>query len=282
MFRSLLFIPGNNPSMIQNADIFPADGIIFDLEDSVDVSEKDNARNLVMNYLNAGSNYPSLIVLRINPVQSEFIEQDLELLQTNKIDYILLPKADLESLGILDQHLVKYENSTNSNKIKVIALIESARSIIEANEIGAHERVIGLLLGAEDLSSELEIDRSNTGEEILFARSKIIYAAAANGIISIDTPNTSINNDDLLEVDCLNAKRLGMKAKTAIHPNQLELINTIFSPSRNEIHWAQTVLKEKENNKGKGAFSVQGKMIDKPLIQKAETIIQKAKKYKLL
>lgn len=282
MFRSLLFIPGNNPSMIQNADIFPADGIIFDLEDSVDVSEKDNARNLVMNYLNSGSNYPSLIVLRINPVQSEFIEQDLELLQTNKIDYILLPKADLESLHTLDQYLVKYENSTNSYKVKVIALIESPKSIIEANEIAAHKRVIGLLLGAEDLSMELEIDRSNTGEEILFARSKIIYAAAANEIISIDTPNTSINNNDLLETDCLNAKRLGMKAKTAIHPNQLELINTIFSLSQNEIHWAQAVLKEKGVHKGKGAFSVQGKMIDKPLIQKAETIIQKAKKYKLL
>jgi len=282
MFRSLLFIPGNNPSMIQNADIFPADAIIFDLEDSVDVSEKDNARNLVMNYLNAGSNYPSLIVLRINPVQSEFIEQDLKLLQTNKIDYILLPKADLESLQTLDQYLVKYDGSTNSDNVKVIALIESAKSVIEVNEIAAHKRVIGLLLGAEDLSSELEIERSNTGEEILFARSKIIYAAAANRIISIDTPNTFINNDDLLETDCLNAKRLGMKAKTAIHPNQLELINTIFSLSQNEIHWAQTVLKEKEVHKGKGAFSVQGKMIDKPLIQKAETIIQKAKKYKLL
>ncbi len=282
MFRSLLFIPSNNPSMIQNADIFSADGIIFDLEDSVDISEKDNARNLLMNYLNEGTNYPSLIVLRINPVETEFFLNDLELLKTQKINYVLLPKADIESLKILDRHLSTYEEKYKLDKIKVIVLTETTNSIIEIDQIAKHKRVEGILLGAEDLCNELEINRTNEGNEILFARSKVIYACTANNIIAIDTPNTSIDNEELLKKDCLNAKNLGMKAKSAIHPNQLEIINDIFSPSKDEIDWAIKVIKEKEKNLSKGAFSVDGKMIDKPLLMKADKIINKAKLYHLI
>ncbi len=282
MFRSLLFIPSNNPSMIQNADIFSADGIIFDLEDSVDITEKDNARNLLMNYFNEGTNYPSLIVLRINPVETKFFLNDLELLKTKKINYVLLPKADNESLKILDKHLSTYEEEFKLDEIKVIALTETTNSIIEINQIAKHKRVEGILLGAEDLCNELEVNRTNEGNEILFARSKVIYACTANNIIAIDTPNTSIDNEELLKQDCLNARNLGMKAKSAIHPNQLEIINDIFSPFKDEIVWAMKVIKEKEKNLSKGAFSVDGKMIDKPLLMKAEKIINKAKLYHLI
>ncbi len=282
MFRSLLFIPSNNPSMLQNADIFSADGIIFDLEDSVDISEKDNARNLLMNYFNEGVNYPSLIVLRINPVDTEFFLSDLELLKTKKVKYVLLPKTDNRSLVVLDKYLCLYEKEFKLNEIKIIALTETTNSIIEINQIAKHKRVEGILLGAEDLCSELEINRTNKGEEILFARSKVIYACTANNIIAIDTPNTLIDNEELIRQDCLNAKNLGMKAKTAIHPNQLEIINKVFSPSKNEINWAIKVIKEKNKNVNKGAFSVEGKMIDKPLLMKAEKIINKAKSYHLI
>ncbi len=282
MFRSLLFIPGNNPSMIQNADIFMADGIIFDLEDSVDISEKDNARNLIYNYLTDGTTHPSLVVLRINPVDSDFFEKDLKLINCNKIDYILLPKTEIKSLMKLEDRLQKIEEACGLKALKIIALVESAKSIIEIDEIAKHNRVEAILLGAEDLCNDLEISRSNQGQEILFARSKVIYACASNNIISIDTPNTNINDEKLLEEDCLIAKNLGMKAKTSIHPSQLDIINNIFSPSIEEIDWAKKVIELKNINKGKGAFSLNGKMIDKPLILKAEKIIEKAKKYKLI
>ena len=93
MFRSLLFIPGNNPSMIQNADVFPSDAIIFDLEDSVDISEKDNARALMESYLSLGVSLPNTIVLRVNPIETDFFVKDIELIKTKVVDYILLPNT---------------------------------------------------------------------------------------------------------------------------------------------------------------------------------------------
>ena len=282
MFRSLLFIPGNNPSMIQNADIFPADAIIFDLEDSVNVLEKDNARNLVENYLNFGNAYPSLVVLRVNPVDTEFFSKDLELLKTKRIDYILLPKTTTDALSILDEVLYELEKNNDLESTKVIALVESAESVIQIFKIARHPRVEAILLGAEDLCNDLEINRSNQGEEILFARSRVVYACTANNIISIDTPNTSIDSEEMLREDCNNAKKLGMKAKSAIHPSQLEIINEIFSPSKKETYWANKVLQAVEEFKGKGAFSLDGKMVDKPIILKAEKIIAKAKRFGML
>jgi len=281
MFRSLLFIPGNNPSMLQNADIFMSDGIIFDLEDAVDINEKDNARNLVETYLLTTKDLPKTIILRINPVNSLFIEEDLKLLLSRKIDYILLPKTNMISLYVIDKTLSLLEKKNNLKETKLICLIEEAKAVNEIDEIASHERVEGLLLGAEDLTNELEIERTTVGNEIMYARSKVIFAAAANKIIAIDTPFTDISDQEGLEYDCSQAKSLGMKAKSAIHPSQLETINQIFSPTKKMIQWAKGVMEtyEKVN---KGVFQYQGKMIDKPVIEKAKKIIEKAKNFDLL
>ncbi|MCK5731705.1 MAG: CoA ester lyase, partial [Tenericutes bacterium] len=201
MFRSLLFIPGNNPSMIQNADIFLSDGIVFDLEDSVDSNEKDNARNLVKNYLESAVTYPSLSILRVNSVDTSYFNKDIELIKTGKIDYILLPKASVDSLNILEEQLLDIESKHDLVETKIIALAESAKSIIEVFKIAKHKRVEAILLGAEDLCNDLEINRTNQGEEILFARSRVIYACTSNNIISIDTPNTSVDNEEDLRTD---------------------------------------------------------------------------------
>lgn len=281
MFRSLLFIPGNNPSMLQNADVFNADAVIFDLEDSVDIYEKDNARNLVSGYLSSGNTYPSLVVLRVNPIDTNYFIKDIELIKSKKIDYILLPKTSMDALNVLDEVLQDLENKFDLEYTKIIALVESAKSIIQIFKIAKNKRVEAILLGAEDLCNDLEIDRTNLGTEILFARSRVIYACASNNIISIDTPNTNIDDENLLRADCLNAKNLGMKAKSSIHPSQLEIINEVFSPSKKEIDWANRVLEACEKNRGKGAFSLDGKMVDKPIILKAKKIILKTDKYSI-
>ncbi len=281
MFRSLLFVPGNNPSMLQNADIFMSDAIIFDLEDSVNLDEKDNARNLVETYLLTTKELPKAVVLRINPVNSDLVDDDLKLLQTRKIDYLLLPKANKISLFVLDKILKKIENKIELKPTKVICLIEETKSVIDIYELAKHERVEALMLGAEDLTSELEINRTTEGKELLYSRSRIIYAAISNKLIPIDTPFTDIDNQDGLIQDCKNALNLGMKAKTAIHPSQLETINEIFSPSQKAIKWAEAVLKKaKELNKG--AFQFEGKMIDRPVLEKAKKIIEKAKLFELM
>jgi len=281
MFRSLLFIPGNNPSMLQNADIFMSDGIIFDLEDAVGIHEKDNARNLVETYLLTTKSLPKQIILRVNPVNTEFIEDDLKLLLSHKIDYILLPKANVISLFVIDKMLSSFEKKNHLKETKLICLIEETKAVLEANDLAKHPRVEALLLGAEDLTSELEIERSIKGYEIQFARSQVIYAAINNKIIPIDTPFTDISDVEGLEWDCQNAQKLGMKAKTAIHPNQLDKINEVFSPTPKMIDWAKGVVSIYEET-GKGVFQFRGKMIDKPVIDKAKKILEKAKIFDLL
>lgn len=281
MFRSLLFIPGNNPSMLQNADIFISDAIIFDLEDAVSVSEKDNARNLVETYLLTNQSLPKHIILRINPVNTEFIDEDLELLLLKKIDYILLPKANNLSLFILEKKLSHFEEKHGLKETKIICLIEETKAVLEANELAGHTRVEGLLLGAEDLTNEMGIERTLKGHEIQFARSQVIYAAINHKIIPIDTPFTDIANAMGLKEDCQEAVSLGMKAKAAIHPNQLETINQVFSPTQKSIDWAKGLL-EMADNTGKGVFQYQGKMVDKPVIEKAKKIIKIANDFNLL
>lgn len=284
MFRSLLFIPGNNPSMIQNAEVFPSDAIIFDLEDSVSFLEKDNARNLIFNFLSAKKTFSQTIILRVNPVDSSFFKDDIKLLSSKKIDYILLPKATTGNLDILNEELFAFEKENNLEETKTIALVEHAKSIIEVDAIGRKPRLGALFLGAEDLCNDLEIERTEKGKEILFARSKVIYAAAANNLVSIDTPYTGINDEEGLRKDAKRALNLGMKSKACIHPNQLEIVNDVFSPRKDQIEWAKKIVAAYEENLkiGKGAFKVDDKMIDKPIIEKALKIIEKAKKYKLM
>lgn len=282
MFRSLLFVPGNNPSMLQNADVFIADGIIFDLEDSITITEKDNARNLVNNYLETSSVLPKKVILRTNPVDTIWFKKDLELLKSKKIDYLLLPKMDLSTFELSIQLLDRFEESENLDKTKIIALIETAKGVNEVQYFAENKRVFGLLLGAEDLANDLEVERTALGVEILFSRSKVVLSSVANKIIPIDTPYTDINNVNGLIEDCKFARSLGMKAKACIHPNQLESVNHIFSPSNEEITWAQQIVKLSIENDKKGAFQYKGKMIDKPIIDKAKKIIDNAKLYDLI
>lgn len=281
MFRSLLFIPGNNPSMLQNADIFSCDAVIFDLEDAVGLHEKDNARNLVETFFMTNKVFPKQVILRVNPVTTNLINDDIQLLLSKKIDYILLPKANQASLYIFDQILETFEKKHGLDKTKIICLIEEAKAVLEVNEIAAHDRVEGLLLGAEDLTNELEVERTLEGKEIDFARSMIIFAASSHNIISIDTPYTDISNTAGLIEDSKHASSIGMKAKSAIHPNQIDVINDIFSPSKDLIDWAKEVVKIHEET-GKSVFQFKGKMIDKPIIEKAQKMIEKAKIFEIL
>lgn len=285
MRRSLLFIPGNNPAMLQNADVFGSDAVIFDLEDAVSVSEKDSARNLVSQFLTNITNYTVEIVIRINGFDTSFYEEDLNHIVSDQIDTIMLPKANINDLKKLDFILSCLEKDKKmTKKIKIIPIIELATSVLEVDQIASLPRVNGILLGAEDLTSDLEIERTKLGTELAYPRSRIIYACHAYKIDAIDTPFTDTNDEEGLKKDTLVAKSLGMKAKAAIHPNQIDTINNVFNPSQKELNWALKVLASNKEalSKGIGVFSLDGKMIDKPVIERADKIIQKAKKYHLL
>lgn len=284
MRRSLLFMPGNNPGMLQNCDVFESDTVIIDLEDAVSSTEKDSARNLVKSFITTHS-VKNEIMIRINGFDTPFYEKDLDYVVSDNIDSIMLPKARVEDLIKLDTILTKYEKERKMKKhINVVPIVEMALSLIEVDEIAKCPRVNGILLGAEDFTKDLEVTRTKEGAEILYARSRIIVACKAYKIDAIDTPFTDTVDMEGLKKDVNYVKGLGMNAKSAIHPNQIETINRAFTPTQKEIDYAIRVLKARDEaySKGLGVFSLDGKMVDNPVIKRAETVIEKAKKFEVI
>ena len=286
MRRSLLFIPGNNPAMLQNCDVFDSDAVIFDLEDAVSVTEKDAARELVSQYLKSLTHtMPMEIVVRINGLDTEYHKADLQAIVSDRIDTVMLPKASVKYLNELDKLLTQEEKAKGMKKhIAVIPIVELTQSVLEIEGIVACPRVNGVLLGAEDLSGDLGVMRTRQGNEILYPRMRLAYACSAYKIDAIDTPFTDTNDNEGLKEDCHFVNNLGFNAKAAIHPNQVPFINGIFVPERKSIEWALRVEEAAKNAaaKGLGVFSLDGKMVDKPVIQRAQKILEKARKYKLI
>ena len=285
MRRSLLFIPANSPAMLQNADVFAADAVIFDLEDAVALSEKDAALNLLDQFLNKFELKGIEKIVRINQLDSPFSITDLKLIANKRIDTIMLPKASYRYTLNLAKMLDKIEKHNHMTKsINILPIIESSKSVIEINKIASAPRVNGLLLGGEDLATDLEVERTETGHEIFLSRAMLILAAKANKIDAIDTPYTDMKNEEGLKKDSKFSKGLGMNARVCIHPNQSDAINEIFSPNQNEIDHAQKIINAYQDSikTGKGAFSVDGKMIDKPIIERAQKVLEKAEQWNLL
>ena len=286
MRRSLLFIPGNNPAMLQNSDVFESDAVIFDLEDAVSVTEKDSARNLVSLYLaSLKKRVHKEVVVRINGLDTPFYGNDLKAVVCGRLDTIMLPKASVTYLRELNSLLGEIERERGLNKkIAVIPIIELAASVLEIEEIVKCPRVNGVLLGAEDLSGDLGVMRTKEGNEIAYPRMRLAYACAAYKIDAIDTPFTDTADGEGLEKDCRYAGNLGFKSKAAIHPNQVPVINSVFVPSQKSIEWALRVEEAARtaSRKGLGVFSLDGKMVDKPVISRAAKIIEKARAYGLI
>lgn len=278
-------MPGNNPAMLQNSDVFEADAVIYDLEDAVSVTEKDSARKLVAEFLRSQKSLPMEVVVRINGLDTDYYQDDLKAIVSDKMDTIMLPKADYEFLVQLDKLLADIETQKGlTKKIKVIPIIELAKSVLEIEKIVTAPRVDGVLLGAEDLSSDMDVIRTKKGDEILYARQRLVMACSAFKIDSIDTPFTDTNDNEGLKTDCEFACSIGFTSKSAIHPNQVGVINKTFVPTKEKIEWALRV--ETANaealKKGLGVFSLDGKMVDKPVIERANKILKKAKAYKLI
>ncbi|MFY9422764.1 MAG: CoA ester lyase [Bacilli bacterium] len=280
MRRSLLFIPANRPGMLQNADVFDADGIIFDLEDSVALNEKDSARILLRNFLDSFK-FEFEVIVRINPIDHVNGILDLEAIISPAVEAIMLPKSAPAMVKKLGELLEGFEKARGIKKtVKIIPLIELAKSVLEMEEIACLPRVDAMMLGAEDLSSDMEMERTKAGDEIFYPRAKLAYVCRAFGIDSVDTPFTDVLDEEGLCADARRAKGLGLTGKSAIHPNQIRFINDIFSPSKAQIDWALKVLETAKQHSG--AFSLDGKMIDRPIIARCEKILEKGKKWGLL
>ncbi|WZL72733.1 aldolase/citrate lyase family protein [Clostridiaceae bacterium 35-E11] len=279
--RTMLFTPGNNPNMLQNAEVFGADSVILDLEDAVSIAEKDAARTLVRNALKEINFCNIEIVIRINPLTSDFGHKDIDTIARVKPDAIMVPKATEEDIkavcSILTQ--IEAEEGFEKGSIKIFPLIETAYGLENIyNIIGVSDRTIGVLLGAEDLTADLGIKRTKKGEEIFYARNKVATACKARKVDAIDTPFADINDMEGLREDVSTAKSLGMTGKAAINPRQVDSIHEVFAPSQEEIRYALRVLEatNQAQEEGKGVFSLDGKMIDAPIISRARNTINKA------
>ncbi|ODA41475.1 aldolase/citrate lyase family protein [Desulfosporosinus sp. BG] len=277
--RTMLFMPGNNPGMLQDAAILGADAIILDLEDAVSLTEKDSARILVRDAIKYIDYSQVEVVVRVNPLDTEFGPQDVDMIARVKPDTLLIPKADVEEIKLVDTMLAKIEEEEGYlvGSIKIIALIETALGLETVYEvIKASQRMVGVLLGGEDLTADLGITRTKEGEEIFYARNKVATVCRALRVDAIDTPFTDTNDYEGLTKDTARAKSLGLTGKSAINPRQIEIIHAVFAPTGAELKHALRVLAamEEAEKEGKGVFSLDGKMIDAPVINRARTIVE--------
>ncbi len=278
--RSLLFIPGNNPAMLQNGGIFGADSIILDVEDAVAPMEKDAARTLVAEALQAVDFSGCEKIVRINSLET-FGALDIARLVPCGLDTLLVPKV--ESAEDIKEvvALVEAAEAKGRSPVKLIALLETPRGVSEAYAIArADKRVVALAFGAEDYTAALGSQRSIEGQEIFTARNLIVNAAAAAEIQSLDTPFTDANNEEGLQADTEQAKKLGFKGKLAINPRQIDSIHEVFNPSEQELEWAIDVIAaiRQAEKEGSGVASLHGKMVDAPIVARAERVLQLAKR----
>jgi len=276
----MLFLPGNNPNMLINGDVLGADAVILDLEDAVAPDEKDAARVLVRNVLRALDFSSVEVIIRVNAVAADgFWISDLDEIIPLKPQCIMVTKTrDAEYIRSVSAYMgeVEARHSIPVGTVKIIALIETAIGLENAFDIAAADpRVNAIFLGAEDLTADLRSARSKSGEEIAYARGRVVAAARAANVAVYDTPFTDVNDDEGIVADTRLAKTLGFSGKAAISPRHVSVINDVFSPTRDEVDYAYRVLEAIEEAKaqGKGAVSLFGKMIDAPIVSRAKQVL---------
>lgn len=285
--RTMMFVPGANAAMLRDAPLYGADSIMFDLEDAVSLKEKDSARMLVHFALRTFDYSSVETVVRINGLDTVGAI-DIEAMVLAGVNVIRLPKTETaQDIVDVDQVITKVEeeNGITVGTTKMMAAIESATGVLNAPEIAkASDRLIGIALGAEDYVTNMKTKRYPDGQELFFARSMILHAARAAGIAAIDTVYSDVDNTDGFKEEVMRIKQLGFDGKSVINPRQIPLVNEIYAPNEREIQNAKEVIwaiREAEA-KGSGVIALNGKMIDKPIVERAERVIALAKAAKLI
>ncbi|MBF8999109.1 citrate (pro-3S)-lyase subunit beta [Vibrio nitrifigilis] len=280
--RSMLFVPGANAAMLSNTFIYKPDSLMFDLEDSVSLREKDTARMLVFHALQHPMYQDIETVVRVNPLESEFGLKDLNAVVRGGADCIRLPKTDgpndiIEMEKAIEQIEIACGREVGSTKL--LAAIESAQGINNCVDIAhSSKRLIGIALGAEDYVRDLRTQRSPEGIELLFARCSILQAARSAGIMAFDTVYSDANNEEGFLKEAELIKQLGFDGKSLINPRQIDMVHNVFAPSQKEVDYANAVIEAAEEAaaNGLGVVSLNGKMVDSPIIERARWTLQRA------
>ena len=280
--RSMMFVPGNNPGMIKDAGIFGADCIMFDLEDSVAMTEKDAARFLVYNALTTLDYGKTEIVVRINDLSSGLGVEDLEAIVRAQPDVIRLPKTE-NAQDVIDCEKeierIEREAGIPVGTTGMMAAIETAGGVLNAYEIAhSSKRLIGIALGAEDYVTDLMTTRSDDGTELFFARGMILNAARSAGIDALDTVYSDVNNEEGFIREATLIKKMGFSGKSIINPRQIAPLHEIFMPREKDLIKARAVMVaiREANERGSGVASLNGKMIDRPVVLRARYLLELA------
>ena len=282
LFRSLIFVPGNNPRFLEKAKKIQADIVCFDLEDSVPDDEKTSARKLIKNALKSRSEYSSSIFVRTNSPLSGKIPSDLKEIIQKGIDGIVIPKVNnVTELKKIQKTLSGLEKSKKLKPIQIIPSIESAEGVVNSYLIASFgKRVTAIVFGIFDLLNDLGVEYTKDSPGGKYSRYKIPVDAAAAGISAIDGIWQDLNDLKGLQKDCNFGKSLGYAGKSVIHPDQISMVHKSFYPNKTEISWAEKVCKVylKSTKKGKGATTVDGKMIDEVHYKQAQALLDIIKK----
>ncbi|RMF09058.1 MAG: citrate lyase ACP [Candidatus Neomarinimicrobiota bacterium] len=276
---SRLYIPGNQPKLMINAYIHQPDGIILDLEDSVNPAEKQAARFIVRNALRTLDFGPAERMVRIN--QGEWGREDLRELIPEEVDLILLPKVE-EAQEIQEVENGIREISSRCGRTRppwLMPILESAKGILHAEEIAtASSLVVALAIGLEDYTADLGVERTAEGRESLWARSRLVNAARAAGIQAIDTVFSDVRDEEGLRASVREAKALGFDGKGCIHPRQIRPIHEEFAPTAEELEKARRIVSayEEAQAQGLGVVSLGSKMIDAPVVKRALQTLKNA------
>ena len=272
------FIPANSEKKIKNGMGFSADTLLFDLEDSVSAEKKGEARRQLSDALKTCTRGPQHFAVRVNSVGTPYFESDVESVCRCNIDTIVLPNAAIESVKILDRKL----NELNSD-VSIVVLIESAEGVETANDIvRVSDRVIGIMFGAEDFTRDIGVRRTIAGNELFYARSKLVCVGHTNKLEIIDTPTTALHDEQIVMDDAALARSLGFTGKAVIHPKHIDIVRKAFLPTKAEINEAADIVREATRlfgNDMPDAFSLNGRMIDLPIIIRAQKVIADAEKY---
>ena len=262
--RSLLFAPGSDERKLRRALNTGADAVIADLEDAVAPARKDEARALVARVFGDEGSVAATMV-RVNGTDSPHFERDLDLVQKLPLQAIVLPKATPESVDAL-----------GPDGPPVIAIVETAQGLRLDYETASHPRVEALVLGAVDLGLELGLESRPDGQEVLFARSKLVMDSAAAGIRGpFDIVHVDVRDEEGLEAESRLARSLGFRGKVCIHPAQVDIVNAVFAPGEDELARARRIVESYTQGiaEGRGAVALDGEMIDLPVFERARLLI---------
>jgi citrate lyase subunit beta/citryl-CoA lyase len=282
---SRLYLPGNNPGMFLNAGLHSPDGIILDLEDSVAPDRKDEARILVRNALRAVDFYGAERMVRIN--QGERGLNDLESVIPHNVHLILIPKCeDADALRTVDETIASIKRREGQNDtVLLMPIIESAKGVERAYEIAtASPNVVAMAIGLEDYTADLGVQRTKEGSESLYARNRIVVAARAAGIQAIDSVFSDVGDMDGLLSNVLSSKAMGFEGMGCIHPRQIAVIRKGFSPTPEEIDRAGKIVIAYRDalSRGLGVVALGSKMIDPPVVARAQKTIDLAVRLEII